>query len=192
METWKDIKGYEGRYQISNRGAVKSMPFMKTSKLCGTFKTGEKIRKVSTNQKGYKSVDLYSGDASERRLVHRLVADAFIPNEKEASQVNHKDGDPSNNEVSNLEWVTASENALHSFGVLGRTPSRQRAVEQLKDGAVVTTYKSIMEASRDGFSQQNISSVCAGKRKTCGGFEWRYAVSADVIYLQPQQGVVHA
>ncbi len=115
-ERWRWVKGYEGMYMVSDEGRVMSVPRNTASGLyCGTVLAQRPYRSGR-----YKAVTLSRN--SERRCfsVHRLVAEAFIPNPEGKSQVNHKDGNKNNNVLSNLEWVTASENVLHSYRFLPR------------------------------------------------------------------------
>ena len=99
IEEWKDIKGYEGLYQVSNLGRVKSLKFGK-----------ERILKTGVDRYGYISVNLYKNNKRKLCKVHRLVAEAFIPNLENKPEVNHLDEDKTNNMVSNLEWCTRNEN----------------------------------------------------------------------------------
>lgn len=105
MEIWKDIKGYEGLYQISNTGKVKSLKRIMKSRKCE-----EIIRKPSKLPKGYLRVSLCKNGEIKYYSIHRLVAEAFIPNENNYPCVNHKDCNTSNNNVENLEWMTYEEN----------------------------------------------------------------------------------
>jgi hypothetical protein len=107
MEIWKDVVGYEGKYKVSSLGRIKSSPKPK--------RTTEKILKPLPNKVGYLMVDLGDGVKIKRFLTHRLVAEAFIPNPCNKEQVNHIDGVKGNNVLSNLEWVTRSENQKHSI-----------------------------------------------------------------------------
>lgn len=101
-EEWKDIKGYEGIYQISNMGRVKSLSNGKYKK--------EKIRKYRKDKDGYLQLNLHKNNVMTTFKVHRLVAEAFIPNPHNLPQVNHKDEDKTNNRVDNLEWCTVEYN----------------------------------------------------------------------------------
>ena len=99
---WEDIKGYEGIYNINTKGDVKSV-------------RNNKILKQFTTKCGYKSVELNLNGKAKKFLIHRLVAETFITNSNNKPHVNHKDGNKSNNDVSNLEWVTRSENMHHAY-----------------------------------------------------------------------------
>lgn len=114
-EIWKDIPNYEGKYQISNFGNVISLNFAN--------KHFPRLLKLKNHKDGYKLVGLSNGQANNKTFfaVHRLVAQAFIPNPENKEQVNHIDGDKSNNKVTNLEWVTPKENVIHAF-VTGLMP----------------------------------------------------------------------
>lgn len=152
IEIFKDIEGYEGLYQISNLGYVKSLRFGK-----------EKILKPVKDGKKYLCVVLYKQGKHKMCKVHRLVAQAFIPNSKNLPQINHKDEDKTNNSVINLEWCDCQYNIDYS---------QSKQVRCIETGKI---YSSTMEVEKQlGFSQSNISLVCNGKRKTCGGFHWKY------------------
>ena len=100
MENWKDVAGYEGRYQVSNCGRVKNI------------RTGRVLRPAK-NSRGYLRVLLCKDNEKKNRSVHRLVALAFVPSEREGLEVNHKNGVKTDNRAENLEWVTRSENMVH-------------------------------------------------------------------------------
>ena len=115
-EIWKDIEGYEGLYQVSNFGNVKSLARIVHSKKRSDYKIKEKILKQSDTTTGYKKVELHKDNEKRKSFkVHRLVAQAFIPNPENKREVNHIDGNKHNNNVNNLEWVTSSENKIHAF-----------------------------------------------------------------------------
>ena len=120
MEKWKDIKNYEGYYQISDAGNVKSVGrVLKTKK--GKRTLPEKIR-TPINVHGYLYCELWKENKHQKYAVHRLVADAFIPNTRNLPMVNHLDGNKTNNNVYNLEWCTCSENNLHAYRTGLRKP----------------------------------------------------------------------
>lgn len=110
-EIWKDIQDYEGRYQVSNLGRVKSIERLDS---IGRH-VSEKILKPTLEEWGYYCVILYKESKKRYYQIHRLVAQAFIPNHQNKPQVNHIDGNKINNHVENLEWVTGSENVQHAY-----------------------------------------------------------------------------
>lgn len=112
MEQWKPIEGFEGLYEISNLGRVKSLP-----KRSGTCNRKESIRKLSYTKDGYIKIRLCGNGKDITTRVHRLVANAFIPNPENKNTVNHIDGDKTNNKVDNLEWVNRSEQLLHAYSL---------------------------------------------------------------------------
>ena len=115
-EVWKDIEGYEGLYQVSNFGNIKSLARIVHSEKRSDYKIKEKVLKQSDTTTGYKKVELHKDNKKRKSFkVHRLVAQAFIPNPENKREVNHIDGNKHNNNVNNLEWVTSSENKLHAF-----------------------------------------------------------------------------
>lgn len=117
-EIWRDIKGFEGFYQISNLGRVKSL-----GGWCGTAKRKERIRSTSLTHDGYVKVRLIHQGKDKTMRVHRLVAEAFIPNPEHKDTVNHIDGNKQSNIVSNLEWVNRTEQMIHAYD-LGLKVSR--------------------------------------------------------------------
>lgn len=124
-EVWKHIKGYEGKYQVSNLGRIKS--FYKC-------KDGKVIKPLS-NTNGYLYIALSKGNRNYKRLlIHRLVAETFIPNLDNKPQVNHIDGNKHNNAVSNLEWVTGSENQIHSYN------NKLRGNKDIDDDLIIDLY----------------------------------------------------
>lgn len=157
MEIYKDIEGYEQLYQISNYGNVKSLKYNK-----------EKILKPAKLKNGYLQVTLCKEEKRKQHYIHRLVGEAFIDNPNNYKQVNHKDENPANNNVSNLEWCTNEYNI--NYGT--RTEKTSKKVMCIETGVV---YPSASEVQRQlGFAQTNISSVCNGIRNTCGGFHWSF------------------
>lgn len=150
MEIWKPIKNYEGMYEVSNMGRVRSLnrliPRNKNSKK-SYYKIKGRPVAITDNGNGYKLVSL-SKQGRKNHYLHRLVATHFIPNPCEKYFVNHKDGDKSNNHVSNLEWVTHSENIVHSVK-MGIHPSgiRVKNAIQIKDVLTGRVFDTIKEAA---------------------------------------------
>lgn len=114
-EIWKDIKGYEGYYQVSNFGRVKSLARVVIGKNNRKYDIKEKIVKSRIHQNGYLFVHLCKNGKKKHLSIHRLLAQAFIPNLENKPEVNHKDGNKENNRVENLEWATSKENVHHAF-----------------------------------------------------------------------------
>ena len=168
MEVWKDIPGYEGKYQVSNMGAVKSLP--RDDKFCK--RPYEVILKTFICGSGYQEVILKNNGKRKPKLIHRMVAEAFLPNPSGKREVNHIDGDKNNNAYTNLEWVTPSENIRHSYDVL-QNKSYSRKVMCIETGEVFDSLK----AAAEMYSLQLplIWKCCNGKQKKTGGFHWRYA-----------------
>lgn len=127
-EIWKPIKGFEGRYEISSNGRVKSLPGINHH-----YHRPEKIKKASISKKGYYYVALWIKDKHKHFLVHRLLAIHFIPNPENKPQVNHKDGIKLNISLSNLEWATHKENGVHAYlmGLTPKPPGHKKKGEQI-------------------------------------------------------------
>ena len=159
-EYWKPVVGYEGLYEVSNWGRVKSLKFGK-----------EKILKPSKNKKGYLHVVLCKENILKNFLVHRLVAEAFIPNPNNYKEVNHKDEDKSNNIVTNLEWCDRKYN--QNYGTINERLSKPVLQYDL-EGNFIKEWKSTMECGRNGYQQGHIADCCRGERKTHKGFIWKY------------------
>lgn len=164
-EEWRDVVGYEGLYQVSNYGEVKSLANDKGKK--------EKILKPSIDGKGYKCVILCMNGTRKVCKIHRLVAIAFIPNPNNYPIVNHKDENKINNNVNNLEWCTNKYNL--NYGTLPERFSKARKGNKnpsAKKIICVTTgeaFNCIKEASEKyNITHQNISKCCKGKRKSAG------------------------
>lgn len=125
LEEWKDIEGYEDMYQVSNFGRVKSLSRLLNNK-DGFFYSKEKILKPRKNSRGYVCVVLNKKDGGKDKTIHRLVAEAFIPNPDNKETINHKDANQTNNHVDNLEWNTQKENVHHAMenGLFRKTDKR--------------------------------------------------------------------
>jgi len=179
MEEWKTIKGFDGKYQVSNTGKIKSLKCK-----------NPKIMAKRHNENGYCTIILYENSKGTNFKLHRLVAEYFIPNPENKEQVNHIDGNKDNNTVANLEWCTRSENEIHSFRVLhqkhnmtgafGKLHPNSIEIDQIdiNTGKILKTYYGSLEAQREvkTANQSNIIACCKGKRNQAGGYKWRYHV----------------
>jgi hypothetical protein len=138
MEIWKDIKGYEGLYQVSNYGIVKRLESIVKYSNGYNCKHKERFLKFDRSKKNkrgnyYLRVTLSKKNKQKRFSVHQLVAIHFIQNEENKTCVNHKDGNPENNTIKNLEWCTHSENERHSYDILNKVnPNRKLSKEDVK------------------------------------------------------------
>lgn len=165
QEVWKDIEGYEGLYQVSNLGRIKSL--CREGCFLGVF----------YNRKGYARCRLYKDGKGRNFRVHRLVAMTFIPNPDNKPEVNHIDGNKRNNCVTNLEWVTSSENHVHAY-VTGLRKRRGNGVLQYDlEGNFIAEFPGITEAARvigKPSLRSSIGKCCNGDRITTGNFIWRF------------------
>lgn len=175
MEEWRDIKGYEGLYQVSSEGRVKSLDYNRMGRT--------QVLKPQIHRRGYLYVYLHQDGKAKKFYIHRLVAQAFLANAENLTEVNHRDEDKTNNAVSNLEWCTAKDNSNHGtrnarMAAALTNGKLSKPVQQLtKDGVLVAVWPSSMEAWRQtGINQSHISQCCNGhpQHRTAGGFIWRY------------------
>ena len=175
-EIWRPIKGYEGLYQVSNLGRVKSLNYNHTG--------NEGILSPRKNSCGYYNVILHKNKDKKSFRVHRLVAQAFIPNPNNLPEVNHKSEEKWLNTVENLEWCDKSYNVnygTHNERMLKTRNKRggktaERLIAQITlDGKIIKIWPSIMEAERNGFHRGCICLCCQGKQNKHQGFKWQYA-----------------
>ncbi len=187
-EIWKDITGYEGLYQISNTGIIRSHdrlivipPNPKSTYGFSYIKKGQIIKQI-TDKSGYMKVLLYDKNSNRKNaFVHKLVAIEFVDNTDNLPQINHKDENKSNNCVSNLEWCTAKYNTNYGTGIKRRSEkqiynnNRVKAVAKIGDnGEIIEEYISMRNAARvNKLPQSNIFKSCNNNIK-CGGYLWRY------------------
>lgn len=197
MEIWRDIDGYAGYYQVSNKGRIRSLDrtiFFSDGRV--RKYAGQILKRNSKTSSGYKQCILKVNGVSKYAYIHRLVAQAFIDNPENKKEVNHINGDKNDNSVENLEWVTASENDYHAVRTGLRKPSeKQRAVARYygklngkpvrqfsRTGELINRYASAFEADDAmGFRRGSVSEACCGKCKTRGGFVWRYEIETAGI-----------
>ena len=175
-EIWRDIKGYEGLYQVSNMGRVKSLARVIMRKNGKKYSIKERILKPQ-RELGYLRVNLYDSSGKMKRLrVHRLVCEAFHENPENKPCVNHIDENKANNVASNLEWCTVAENNNHGTHNARVAKIQSKPVGQYtRDGKLVKIWQSATEVQRQlGFTKQNISQAARGKQKTTYGYVWKY------------------
>ena len=159
-EIWKPIKGYDGKYYVSNYGRIRS-----------TYHASEKFLIPINSGRGYLQVALFKNHKSTKFLVHRLVAEYFVENPNGFYFVNHKDENKGNNHFSNLEWCDMAYN--NAYGT--RMEKVRKKVNQILDGVILATYNSISDAAiAVGKDTGSISRCCRGIYKTCGGYEWAF------------------
>ena len=160
-EEWRDVVGYEGLYQVSDQGRVKSFKWNK-----------ERFLKPSMDKDGYLLVTLCAGGKRKTLKVHRLVCEAFHENPDNKPQVNHINEDKTDNRACNLEWCTCKQNVNHG----SRNERVSKPVGQYSlDGKLIKLWPSTMEAERQaGFNHGNISQVANGKYKQAYGCIWKY------------------
>lgn len=190
MEEWRDIKGYEGLYQVSNMGNVRSVAHTTVYRDGRVGHYEGKMLVPCDGGNGYKYANLSKNGITNLGWLHRLVAETFLHKDDERNVVNHKDGNKHNNTVGNLEWVTYSENNKHAVrtGLLNMEPfivagstARKKKIEQIDaSGKTIKVFDSAVEAARQlGLSTGNISSCAHGIRKTSGGYRWQFVQGVE-------------
>lgn len=186
-EIFKDIEGYEGKYQISNLGNVKAFYKYENKK----YKPHSKILKQKIKKNGYVEIGLSKDNKTKYFTIHRLVAKTFIPNQENKPEVNHIDGNKQNNCVTNLEWVTSRENQKHAFKLGLQKPNGKENYKYIKpfvekskikvcqydlNNNYIQTFGSIEDAKRYLKEIYNITGhvweCTVGKRNSTGGFKW--------------------
>lgn len=170
-EIWRPVVGYEGLYEVSNCGNVRSLNYHREKRV-------ELLKPVEV--KRYLRVDLRKNNETNHHLVHRLVGEAFIPNPNNLPQINHKDENTKNNCVWNLEWCDMPYNINYGTGIKRRSEKRKNGSNSKEvyqytlDGILVHIYPSLMECVRNGFNRGHLSSCCSGKRETHKGYRWSH------------------
>ena len=168
-EEWRDIKGFERKYMVSNTGKVKSLNYRRTGK--------EKIMKLQKDRYGYLQVQLSKDGKVKGCLVHRLVATAFLENPDGYTEVNHKDEDKENNKAENLEYCSSSYNINHGTRNKRVAEKNSKSVFSVdKESGLIMWWQSAHEAERyTGINHSNITRCCQGKLNSAGGHIWFYA-----------------
>lgn len=179
------MNGYEGYYQISNYGRVRSLDRyvksgLKYSKVC--LRKG-RILRASDNTQGYLFVNLQKDNKCKKKTIHRLVAENFIPNLNNLEQVNHIDGNKHNNNIENLEWCTQRYNIQQAWKMglakqgKGKNHPESKAVNQYDlNNNLIKKWDSMMDVQREkGFLNVCICNCCKGKQRTSYGYIWKYA-----------------
>lgn len=182
-EIWKDIKGYEEYFEISNIGRVRRKPRIVINKWGTNTYIKEKIISQQISNKGYCKVTLRKKKNTDIKtfFVHRLVATHFIDNPELKQQINHIDGDKTNNGVQNLEFCTQSENIKHAYktGLINKELKNNKIckpiIQYTLEGEFIREWESIKKASE----MLDISTTCIcacarGRQKTSGGYLWKY------------------
>lgn len=171
---WKDIKGYEGLYQISDKGLVISKSRMIITVDGKTRFVKGRLMKLRKHDDGYRFVSLCRNGKSKNHYVHRLVAEAFIPNEHSKPEVNHLNGNKTCNRVENLAWATHAENVQHAYdtGLSKKSLGRYNA-RKVRDKASNKLYGSIIEASEEtGINYKTLRNMLSGSNNNSSTLEY--------------------
>ena len=163
-EIFKDVPGYEGLYQVSNLGRVKSLHDGK-----------EKIRKPCIDPSGYYYVILCKKGIKTKYSLHRLVALVFIPNPNNYPEVNHKDENKANNQVDNLEWCTRQYNANYGTARKRRREKIRKPILCYKGAVIIKKYDAIIDVEKDGYNVGGVSRCLHNKRKSYKGLTWTFS-----------------
>ena len=168
-QIWKDIPGYEGKYQVSNLGNVKSLNYKRSGK--------EKLLTPYQKPNGYMTISLWNNNRGHTEYIHRLVANAFIDNPDNLPEVNHKDENKQNNSVENLEWCGSKYNMNYGEGAHKKSAENHKKPVYQYDlqGNFIKEWSSATDIHRVlGYSNSNIARCCRGVSKTSHGYIWRY------------------
>lgn len=164
LEKWKNIMGYEGIYQVSSLGRIKST------------KGKEKILKPRIFKRGYLGVALRKNGTTKQYYIHRLVAETFIANKDNLPQVNHINGLKCDNNIKNLEWISSSNNMKHAYINKLTNGAKKQTLQYDLNGNFIKLWNSQTEASKaTGIAHSHINNCCRGKENSAGGFIWKYS-----------------
>lgn len=176
MEEWRNIKGYENFYQVSSFGRVRSLDRIVKSKGNSLQERKGRILRPNQDRYGYLKVVLQKNSHKKTKMVHRLVANAFIPNPNHYSQVNHKDENKTNNKAENLEWCTAKYNSNYGTRTKRTASKRSKPILQMTpEGQLIEYWPSAQVAGQYGFNNSDVTAVCRGRLRIYKGCRWVYA-----------------
>lgn len=184
-EIWKDIKGYEGWYQVSNLGRIKSLERTFVRNNGAPFKVRERILKSTLDHAGYPYVMLIKLKTKYNKAIHRLVAQAFIPNPENKPCVDHIDCNRQNPIASNLRWVTVSENNLNPITMqrrmngnspIGKGLNAKRVIGKSIVSNNILSFNRIKDVATKGFDPSSVSKCALGKQKSHKGYTWSFAL----------------
>lgn len=187
-ERWLPVVGYEGVYVVSSLGRVRLLEHSFVRRNGSFFSVRSKIKKPYKDRHGYLQVRLQKNQKGKNKSVHRLVAEAFIPNPDNKPEVNHKNGVRTDNRIENLEWVSRNENIQHSYDFLGhkrlhrfgRDNPNCKIVLKIKDGVIIQEFFGAKAAAESvGACVSSIQRACTDKIKTCKGFVWKHKNKKD-------------
>lgn len=189
---WKPVKGYEGFYEVSDNGDARGVDREIKTNIRNVTVRLKKGKPLSKNLKsnGYFTVDLCKDGKVKTTLVHRIVAEAFLPNPDGLRFVNHKDSDRKNNKVTNLEWVTSSENRRHGIDK-GYVKFQSKQIICIETGRIFDRPKRAVEWLNEHYPERingtlrtaahNIGEACKGKKHSVYGFTWKYHEGSTTI-----------
>jgi len=182
-EIWKDIEGFEGLYQVSNLGKIRSLDKWVNNKYgTKTFKKGRVLKNSLIKSTGYYRVSLSKDNSFISKSVHQIVAKAFLKNPNNYTQINHKDENKSNNSADNLEWCDCNYNnnyGQHSINISKARRKNKKGFKKViqydKNLNIINTFESTRQASRElKMNQSAISRCCRGVQKYYSECIWRY------------------
>ena len=175
-EIWKDIEGYEGLYQVSNMGNVKSLGRYRKTKHNGVAWLKEKIMKPKIGKNGYYEISLMKNGKHKSHIIHRLVAKAFIPNPENKPCIDHINTNRFDNRIENLRWCTQKENLNNPISVEKQQndPKKSKPILVIKKGEIVMFFPSASEAGRKGFTLSSVTECARGEKKHHKGYQWQY------------------